>query len=181
VSALTRTIFMVALTLGCFTLSEQAVPDEAATLRENKLKAGYLFNFAKFVEWPQTANADVLAVCFIESPGVQDAFAASVNSKRIRGRSLLARSLALSESADGCEVVYVGSTASSPNDAGWPAAALTVSDSPLFTSRGGIIELFSRDNRLRFKINVGNAHRAGLKISSGLLQLASAVEQESAR
>jgi hypothetical protein len=53
-----------------------------------------------------------------------------------------------------------------------------VSDAKEFLRNGGIIELFTDENRLKFNINVDNAHRAGLRISSSLLQLAAAVEQE---
>ena len=56
------------------------------------------------------------------------------------------------------------------------ATALTVSDAADFTARGGVIRLFTEKNRLRFVINLDNAHRAGLRISSNLLRLASSVE-----
>ena len=59
-----------------------------------------------------------------------------------------------------------------------PAALLTVSDAPDFLRNGGIIALFDEGNHLRFRISVDNARHANLRISSQLLQLASAVERE---
>ena len=55
---------------------------------------------------------------------------------------------------------------------------LTVSDSANFLHEGGIIALFAEGNRLRFRISLGNARHANLRISSSLLQLASSVEKE---
>ncbi len=59
-----------------------------------------------------------------------------------------------------------------------PAALLTVSDAPDFLSGGGIIALFDRGNRLRFRISADNARLANLRISASLLQLASVVGRE---
>ncbi|HEY8508099.1 MAG TPA: YfiR family protein, partial [Steroidobacteraceae bacterium] len=72
-----------------------------------------------------------------------------------------------------CNVVYIEGHSHSV-EAGAPI--LTVSDARNFASRGGVIELFEQGNRLRFVVNVENARRAGLRISSMLLQLASRVE-----
>lgn len=79
-------------------------------------------------------------------------------------------------------MLYVGSVeteASLPLTDEKIVAVLTVSETHDFIHRGGIIELFPEGNRLRFKISVQNARRAGLKISSSLLQLASSVEGSS--
>jgi hypothetical protein len=58
---------------------------------------------------------------------------------------------------------------------------LTVSDAKAFIRNGGMIELFADSNRLRFNVNVGNAHRAGLRISASLLELAAAVDKGGAK
>ena len=91
------------------------------------------------------------------------------------------RVLAKGDGLYGCQLLYVGSDDFSA-DMAFNAAGqslLTVSDARNFTRRGGVIELFSEGNRLRFNINLDNARRAGLRISSSLLQLASHVEERS--
>ena len=151
--------------------------DETAAQREDALKAAYLVNFIRFVEWPPGTADEELTVCFLGGTGVRQALASGIEAKRVGPRRLTVRSLDADASRADCHVVYVDSTASS--EAGEPTSpALTVSDAADFVRRGGMIQLFTEQNRLRFNINVENAHRAGLRISSALLQLASAVERK---
>jgi hypothetical protein len=91
------------------------------------------------------------------------------------------RTLHIAEPPDGCAVLYVEASAQAAERTligAAPASVLTVSNAMNFLPQGGIIELFSEGNRLRFRVSLGNAQRAGLKISSRLLELASSVEQE---
>jgi hypothetical protein len=164
-----------------------AVPgraDEAGARREDQLKAAYLFNFVKFVEWPEGAVGQTLIVCFLGGAGVHAALAAGIENKKAGQRSLLARKVARSDGAGDCNVLYIEAGAA-PVD--WQAllagtrAVLTVSDAGKFTHNGGMIELFTESNRLRFNIQLGHAHKAGLRVSSSLLQLAAAVEKEGAK
>ena len=92
-----------------------------------------------------------------------------------------ARWLAPAEATLACQVLYIDAEQLPAVAAVLierPAALLTVSDAPAFLGNGGIIALFDESNRLRFRISVENARRANLRISSSLLQLASAVERE---
>jgi hypothetical protein len=149
--------------------------------RADALKAGYLFNFVKFVEWPPLAPADTLTVCFLGDSGVYDELSAGMTDKRFGSRRLVARRLTPAEPTLACQVLYIDAKRLPAVAAALierPAALLTVSDAPEFLGSGGIIALFDEGNRLRFRISVENAHRANLRISSSLLQLASAVERE---
>ncbi|MEP7246283.1 MAG: YfiR family protein, partial [Gammaproteobacteria bacterium] len=142
--------------------------------------AAYLFNFAKFVEWPADTPPGALSVCFLNSPSVLGAFAASIADRRIGTRAVLARAVDEAGALHGCDMLYLGSGAlgTSSESAEKVPAVLSVSEAQDFIHHGGIIELFAEGNRLRFRINLANAHRAGLRISSSLLQLASSVDQE---
>jgi hypothetical protein len=158
--------------------------DSPAPQRLDRLKAGYLVNFVKFVDWPATAAADELTLCFIGAPGVRDALPAGLSERLVSGRRLTARELKPGEPSAGCGVLYVDRTAATPHTSATQSptlpgvGVLTISDDVNFTRQGGVIALFTEDNRLRFNINVQNAQRAGLRISSALLQLASSVDRE---
>jgi hypothetical protein len=175
--------WLIAFALGavaaCAVSAESPAPQ-----RLDRLKAGYLVNFVKFVEWPATAAADELTLCFIGAAGVRNALPADLSDRLIGGRRLTVRELNAGEPPAGCGVLYVDRTASTsyasalqtPTLPG--AGVLTVSDDSDFIRQGGVIALFTEDNRLRFSINVQNAQRAGLRVSSALLQLASSVDRE---
>lgn len=146
--------------------------------REEQFKAAYLFNFVKFVEWPPAAMSDALTVCFLGGAGVYEALSANIEGKRVGARQLLARQLESAASIDGCNALYVDAAMAAGQPAMIERPVLTISDAEKFVLHGGIIELFTENHRLRFLINVDNAHRAGLRISSDLLKLAAGVRRE---
>jgi hypothetical protein len=157
--------------------------DEGRTNRENQLKAAYLLNFVKFVEWPAASARGTLTVCILGADDILNALAAGIESKKVGQRPLAVRRLGPTDKSNDCDVLYVDATALSSDpqlaarDPTLPL--LTVSNAPGFARNGGMIELFTESNRLRFSINVDNAQNAGLRISSGLLQLAASVERSS--
>lgn len=151
--------------------------DDASARREDQLKAAYLFNFVKFVEWPGASLPDFLTVCFAGGDGVHEALAAGIESKQVGTRQLSVRQLRGSDPVTNCNVLYIEAAVRVPPHAP-ELPILTVSDAKAFAQNGGIIELFTDNNRLRFSINVDNAQRAGLRVSSSLLQLAASVEKD---
>lgn len=156
--------------------------DDSSARRADQLKAGYVFNFAKFVEWSPTAETTPLNVCFFGAPRIYDAFLTGIDKKRVGARSLSARQILTAEEAESCDVLYVDAQAlHDERELLKTPRLLTVSDAKAFGRNGGMIELFTDSNRLRFNVNVGNAHRAGLRISSSLLELAATVDKESAQ
>jgi hypothetical protein len=176
------TLVSVAVALmACSTLLPQPALQARDAQRAEALKAGYLFNFVKFVEWPPRSPADTLTICFVGTSAVYDELSAGLPDKSVGSRKLVTRRLAPAESVLACQVLYIDAEhlpAAATAIVARPAALLTVSDAPGFLQSGGIIALFDEGNRLRFRINVENARRANLRISSNLLQLASAVERE---
>lgn len=172
---LARPSFIVLLAaLGLATVEVHA---DDVQQREDQFKAAYLFNFVKFVEWPTSAPADTLTVCFLGGEGVHEALASGIDAKRVGARKLIARQLDPPATVESCEVLYADAASVDPS-LGIGLPVLTVSDAPQFATNGGMIELFTENHRLRFVINVANVHKAGLRISSDLLKLAARVQRE---
>jgi YfiR/HmsC-like len=171
----------LALLVSALGFSSPSAADEADVRRETQLKSAYLLNFVKFVEWPMAATPDEpLTVCFLGASGMRETLEAGIESKHVGTRPLAVRQIEKSDKTDRCNVLYVEekwalTLQSASHEPRLPI--LTVSDAREFAQHGGIIELFTDENHLRFIINVDNAHRAGLRISSELLQLAAVVEQ----
>jgi YfiR/HmsC-like len=173
-----RAAALIICLAGAMLLAVAAVAQEAVHLeRADQLRAGYLLNFIKFVEWPGGA-AEHRTICFVGGAGIRDAIVAAQAARQSGTTAVVVRMLANGEGFAGCQILYVDSVSGLDpafNVAG--QSLLTVGETQDFTGRGGVIELYPEGNRLRFNINLANARRAGLKISSSLLQLASHVEE----
>ncbi len=147
--------------------------------REYRIKAAFVYNFAKFTRWPagSFANGEApLDFCIYgEDPfgGALDAVA----GKTIRGRKVALRRIAAIEASAGCHLLFI-STSEAGRLAGILTAVgdrpvLTVAEMPDFARAGGIINLkTNEEDKLGFEINTGTARRAGLRFSSKLLNLA---------
>jgi hypothetical protein len=151
--------------------------DDDAEQREAQFKAAYLFNFVKFVEWPARVGADSLTICFVGGRGIFAALSTGIDSKRVGTRRLVAKQVEHVASTDNCNALYVDATAVGDHRLEATLPILTVSDAEQFTAKGGMIELFTDNRRLRFLINIDNAQKAGLRISSDLLKLAADVQR----
>lgn len=158
------------------TLFADPVPPPGLELR---VKAAFVYNFAKFVEWPPGAFAPAnapLTVCALASEPFTVELERAVQGKRMAHRGLLLRRLSDDEAPDGCHVLVV-----EPVDAKRIAAllakvrlrpVLTVGQHRDFAQLGGVVNFTRQGDRIRFQINVDAAARAGLSISSKLLSVA---------
>lgn len=140
---------------------------------EEQLKAAFVFNFAKYVEWP--ASAGPLVACVLGGEG----FAAALlqfEGRPVAGRSFQVQRHATPPEAAGCHLVVVTETGTRRMAAllrQLPAqGVLTVGDGEDFVDEGGMIGLVRSGDRLQFDINQPALQRAGLRASSQLLKLA---------
>lgn len=155
----------------------------AQQLTEPQLKAAFLYNFARFAEWPKDVVApnSELVICVIGDTAVADILVRTSQGHDIDGhRIVIARGSA--GMLPTCHVLYVKGL-----DARRSAALLeplkgspvfTVSDFDEFTRLGGVARFFPENGRMRFAINVDAALRAHIYISSKLLNLATIVKDE---
>jgi hypothetical protein len=151
---------------------------------EPQVKAAFVYNFTKFVQWPNhilPPGEPQLSLCVFGSDPLADALE-SLKGKSASGRQLSVRRITGVEDAGRCQIVYVGR--SERDQArnilkGIKAGILTIGDMNQFTSSGGIINFVIVENRVSFEINIDAAERSGLKISSQLLKLAKIVKDGS--
>jgi hypothetical protein len=151
----------------------RAIAEEAPS-RLDQLMAGYVLNFTKFVEWPESLHNSEIVICVAGNPGLYEALRSGASGTSVGSHHVTARRIDSETSAAGCHVLYIEHASALHVPA--PESTLTVSDGGGFAHGGGTIELFTQQNRLRFIINLDNARRAGLHISSNLLQLAASIE-----
>jgi hypothetical protein len=136
---------------------------------EYRVKAAYLFNFLKYVEWPVADASRPLVLCVAGRNPFGDVLLETISGERIADREVTARTI--TEPDAGCDAIFVPrDTMAAPYLRAAPGA-LTVGEAPDFLVNGGII-LFVQDGRnVRFQISEDQASRAGLRISSRLLRL----------
>ena len=139
---------------------------------EYRVKAAYLFNFARFVEWPVEAQNGPLTICVAGRAVFGDVLDETLRGESVNGRAVVAR--VLLEPEPGCHVLFVprGAAATAYIRAAQGQPVLTVGETPDFIALGGIANFIPEGNNVRFEINAGAADRAGLRISSRLLRLA---------
>lgn len=154
---------------------------------EYEVKATYLYNFSKFVEWPDTvtqAQSDSFAICVIGHDPFGPALNAIVESETIAGKRVVARQIP-SEDAASCRVVFISSSEDKRLKEVLASlgatSVLTVSDLPRFTQRGGMVQFVLEGNRIRFEVNSTAVERAGLALSSELLKVAVNVRRNDQR
>lgn len=165
----------VILAVCCAILHAQGRPNEY------QVKAVYLYNFTRFVEWPAAdAGAGPFAICVLGDDPFGKALDSTVAGETVGGRNVVALRVGKAEDARICRILYV----SSSEDGKWKeilttlgrSSVLTVSDIPKFSERGGMIEFVAKGDKVRFEVNLTNTAEAGLTLSSDLLKVAAGVK-----
>jgi YfiR/HmsC-like len=156
----------------------------AQDVTEVTLKGAFVFNFARFTDWPADAlppSAHVSA-CVVGDRAVGEALTKTVSTQRLNGRAVVVSILEPGITLPVCHVLYVSSIARDRMSqivfALRESPVLTVSDDDAFTKVGGIIQVFVENGKMRFRINPRSAKRARLQLSSRLLALAELVDEE---
>lgn len=155
---------------------------QTPTAGEYQVKAAFLYNFAKFVEWPPSSFSDAsasLQICVFGRNPFGDALRNITSEKTVNGHKLEIREVSDLGHARSCHILFIAS----PTEARMKetvealrgAVVLTVGDSKGFTGQGGMINFVLENDRVQFEVNRKAAKQAGLKISSKLLSVAKLV------
>jgi hypothetical protein len=160
---------------------------DASDSSEYLIKAGFIYNFAKFVDWPSTSFSQPDAPIVIGVLGTDpfgNVLDRIVADKKIGSRGFIVRRYKwgkdLKDLRD-CQILFVSASEKAHTDeivefVKW-LPILTIGETPGFAERGGVIRFTLEDNRVRFEVNVDAAHKANLNISSRLLTLAKIIPQ----
>jgi YfiR/HmsC-like len=168
----------VAAAVACALISPLYIQGQSTRPSEYDVKAAYLYNFSRFVQWPKVEESrnEPFAICVLG----QDPFGSSLHStimrETIAGRSVVAKQISSLHDALNCQVLFISASEDNRlkqilNNLG-TASILTVSDLPRFTQRGGMVQFVLEGNKVRFEVNSATAQRAGLALSSELLKVA---------
>jgi hypothetical protein len=161
-------IFLTGLALMLASMAGQAQQGS-----EQQLKASFLVNFLRYVDWP--AAGTKATICLFG----RDALGATLSGyegRSVAGRELVLRRVSGPDQFDDCQILYVPDTEEARFAAvlRWTEGRpiLTVSDAEFFARQGGGIALVREDTRLRFDVNLEALNRARLKPASQMMRLA---------
>jgi len=173
--------FRVIVTLGLAGLLTQGIApageDDAPS--EYQIKAAFLFNFAKFVEWPAAAfksPEEPIGICMLGQNPFGSALTDAVRGKVVGNRTLVVREAPNAQQAGKCHILFVAASERkrlrSVMEGIQGLSVLTVGETDNFIANGGVINFRLENARVRFEIDAGAAERSKLRISSKLLSLA---------
>jgi hypothetical protein len=174
---------LLAVATALFGVGLPAAAQEDAA-REAAVKAAFVYNFAKFTEWPPgrfRSDAEPVTFCVAAASPLREALSV-LPGKIVGNRPVRVFALPDNGDAQACHLLFI--------DDNTPArlrqlaetdlnGVLTVSDLPNFARSGGEIGLIYAGNQLRFQINLMAAQRRGITFSSKLLRLAEVIGQQS--
>jgi uncharacterized protein DUF4154 len=156
----------------------------AQSVSDDQVKAAYIYNFSKFVEWPaQTVSGPnaPLRFCILNNHAFEVELARITKSKSVAGHPIEIVEVQDGEQSRACHVLFIDATRDRQTrrimEALQGASVLTVGETETFLEDGGMINFIMEDNRVQFEINHKAANESGLYISSRLLGLAKRVTE----
>lgn len=157
----------------------------AEVSKEDQIKAAFLFNFTKFVEWPQECFADdssPLVIAVLGTNQFGDELSKVVRDRKVNGRDIVVTTVTSLAAPRAFHLLFVNAQAEAQfrGHLGRLRAAgvLTVGESEHFIAGGGIIVFTLEADKVRFEINQTAAEQARLKLSAQLLKLATVVHHQ---
>jgi YfiR/HmsC-like len=150
-----------------------------------QVQAAFLFNFAKFVTWPNEAfqrNGDSLIIGVLGEDPFGAVLEDTIRDKTVMGKKLAVKRFTRIQDATNSHILFLSTSEESRLSQMMAALEktniLTVSDMEQFAEHGGMVAFTVEDQKVRFNINVEAVERAGLKMGSQLLKLARIVSNK---
>jgi hypothetical protein len=151
---------------------------------EYQVKATYLYNFGRFVQWPPNAAAakgDSFSICVLGHDPFGPTLDSTLAGETLDGKPLAVKRISTPRDAAGCRILFISSTEENHLKeilvALDESGVLTVSDMPAFSRRGGMIQFVVEGDKVRFEINLTKTETAKLTLSSELLKVATIVRR----
>jgi YfiR/HmsC-like len=178
-------ILSLIVLLGAALQLRAQAPAPGAAFDEYQVKAAFLYNFAKFVEWPLGTfanSSDPIVICIVGQNPFGSTLDDMVQGKKIGDRLFAVRRLPDTQLAAKCQILFIGAgewkRTRALLDAVKGAAILTVGETDDFTALGGVVGFRLDGPRVRLQIAPEAGERSRLRISSKLLSLAEIAKKQ---
>ena len=154
-------------------------PTQSQAKSEYALKAVFLYNFCRFIEWPKSefaSSTDPIIIAVIGEDPFGSLLEEAVHGETVRGHPIKIQRYRKPESIGQCHLLFISQSEAGPMDAILAAVAgksvVTVGETDAFLDQGGMIALTADRNRVRLHINPSLLRAANLDVSSKLLRVA---------
>lgn len=181
-SRIANVAFVLTALVAGARLQAQTSPDAA------QIKAAFVYNFLKFVDWPAEAfhsPQDPFVVAIVGDGDTADATERFLGAKQVGARPIIVRRLKWDQSLTGVHAVFIAERDTKRLrhvlETAATASALTIGEGEDFAEHGGVIGLVIDDRKVRFDIDTDAAQAAGLRVSSKLLALTRVVHSSAGR
>jgi len=178
---------LLMLLMAVVVLGPMPARAQAEQAREYQIKAAFIYNFFKFIDWPETPlsdTPDTISICILGKDPFGDIFA-PIEGKTVKNKKLAIKRVSSPGEIGSCQILFV---CPSEQERLGPILAstcgksiLTVSDIKDFARQGGMVGFFSAENTVGFAINLKATERSGLKMSSKLLEMATVIADAPAK
>jgi len=145
---------------------------------EAKIKVAYLFNFLRFIEWPEDIEINTNICVIGDKKEYRDALQ-SLSNQSLNNQAITIRIINDNDSPQllqNCQIIFITSVASHRQKMIFNILkggnALTVGENKGFAMQGGMINFLQQDDKIRFEINLRAVNEAGLRITSKILRIA---------
>ena len=151
-----------------------------AGAKEYKVKAAYLYNFVKFIDWPESALGGDITICVLGEDNFEGILEKAIAGKEVKGHGLAVANIDSGGTpGSDCHLLFVSSSESGRVGdvigavAGSPT--VTVGEQEGFAEQGGVLNFALEGGKVKVELNMGAAEKAGVKVSGKLQQVAKVV------
>jgi hypothetical protein len=177
-----RVLVLATVMLGVLLQADWAEAAETPALSERQVKALFLFNFAKYVDWPAGAfsnSSAPIVIGVVGEDGFSDEFKRMTGDRTVNDRKVVIKQIEGTADFKDCQILFIGSSEKGHLteilEAVKDSAVLTVGETDRFLPQEGMINFTKKENKIHLEINLVPAQRVNLKLSSKLLTVADVV------
>ena len=150
------------------------------SIREANLKAAFIYNFTKYIEWDSSNNANDFVIGVIGASPVTTALSEIARTNQAKNKKIIIRVFNRPEDIGFCHILFIPqklsfSLSSVLNKVG--KGTLTISEEPGFAKLGTVFNFKITNDKLKFEVNLAKLYSAGLKAGSQLLKLAEIIDE----
>jgi hypothetical protein len=144
--------------------------------QKEKFQSLFIYNFSKYVKWPDGLPTDKFVIGVIGSTEMTKALESMATNRKVNGTDIIVKQFSSASEVEDCHILYISESASSKlssivSDIG-DKPVLIVSDTPGMAKKGSVINFIEEEGKIKFELNQKYAESRGLKVSGSLVSLA---------